>query len=246
MTVNQLGGGTFSVSIANCLTKLADTTANGGADTSFDDDCAGSAVVSISPNEDVLSVSISDGSGRSVMSAQIQGPGGASANALVTWSCTKYDIVTEISGFGDCLETQSIDALGNVTKSIADGSGRVLKSIDAEDNASTAEYDANGNVVESRDANGVGYDAVYDELNRMTSQTDTWGDDVAMTYDKAGNLKTQTDAKSEVTTFVYDAANRKVTVTDRLAGDTDYVYDVGGQSHLAHRRRKPDHGLCVQ
>ena len=40
MTVNQLGGGTFSVSIASCLTKLADTTANGGAATSFDDDCS--------------------------------------------------------------------------------------------------------------------------------------------------------------------------------------------------------------
>ena len=75
-------------------------------------------MVTISPNEDVLSVSISDGSGRSVMTAQIQGPGGRKCQCAGDLVCTKYDIVTEISGFGDCLETQSIDALGNVTKSL--------------------------------------------------------------------------------------------------------------------------------
>ena len=50
-TVAQLGGGTYNVSIAAVLSKLADTTANGGAGITFDSDSPGSATVTINPEE---------------------------------------------------------------------------------------------------------------------------------------------------------------------------------------------------
>jgi len=59
-----------------CLSKRADTPTDAGAANNLDATSAGSAVVSINA-EDKLSVSISDGSGRGVMSAQIEPYDGA-------------------------------------------------------------------------------------------------------------------------------------------------------------------------
>jgi len=46
------------------------------------------------------------------MSGMLQQSGG-SANALITWSCTKHDATINLSGYGIVLETRSINALGN-------------------------------------------------------------------------------------------------------------------------------------
>ena len=59
--------GSTAVSLADAITKLADTTANGGAGVAFDADATGSARVSINPEGEVR-FSISDAAGRSVMS----------------------------------------------------------------------------------------------------------------------------------------------------------------------------------
>ena len=48
ISVSKPGGGNYNVNIQACLTKLADTIANGGANISFAANSAGSAVVSIS------------------------------------------------------------------------------------------------------------------------------------------------------------------------------------------------------
>ena len=133
--------------------------------------------------------------GRSVMSAQIELHDGPNPNALITWSCSQHDNVVNVSGFGDCLESRSIDALGNVTKSRSDGAGRTLESLDADGNISTAEFDASSNTLKSRDPNNIGFDAIYDELGRVTSRTDTYGDSSGSTYDKSGNALTQTGTK---------------------------------------------------
>ncbi len=170
--------------------------------------------------EDELSVSISDGMGRGVMTAQIQPWDGPQPFTLVTWSCQKHDTIYNLAGVGNVLESISIDANGKTVKSHTDGAGRTLQTVDQLGKISTSTYDASGNVLSVRDPNGVGYDAVYDQLGRLTSQTDTFGDVTSSTYDKGGNVKTRTDAKGKVTTMVYDAQNRLKTTTDRLGGVT--------------------------
>lgn len=45
-----------------------------------------------------------------------------------------------IDGFGDCVESRGIDAMGNITKSRSDAAGRALEIEDAEGRISTAKY----------------------------------------------------------------------------------------------------------
>lgn len=225
VTVNILGGGTYTLSLSTLITQLSQTPANGGGGITFGTTSAGSATVSISGEEEI-SVSITDAAGRTVISAQLEPHTDTNTGDLITWNCQQYDNTYTKTGFGDLVETWSIDALGNISKSRTDGGGRTLESVDAGNNVSTSEYDAGGNVKKSRDPNGVGYDAVYDDLGRATNQTDTYGDTTTTGYNLAGNVVTQTDAKSKTTTTVFDARGRRVSVTDRLSGTTAYTYDL--------------------
>lgn len=233
VTVAKLGGGTYNISLNDCLSQLADTTANGGAGVSFTaGQSAGSATVRIDA-EERLSVTIADGAGRSVFQAIIQPHHGSSPNSLIGWSCSKYDETHNITGFGDCHETWTINALGNISKRRTDGTGRVLETVDAENNIATAKYDAGGNVVESRDANGVGADRVYDSLGRVSSQTDTHGDSTSMTYNLSGQVITETDAKNKTSTNTYDAVGRVIAKTDRNSNTTVFTYDAAGNQLTA-------------
>ena len=225
VTVDKLGGGTFNVSLSNAITQLADTVANGGAGITFTADVSsGSAVVRINGEEEI-SFSISDATGRTVMSGQIQSYADTSPNTLIVHSCMTYDAEVNISGWGDVVETKTVDADGEVVKSRTDGAGRTLETEDQDGNVSTMKYDANGNLKESRDANSVGVDIVYDDLNRPTSRTDTWDDETTIAYYLSGMVKTETDAKSKSKTFAYDERGRRDKITDRLGNDTTYTYD---------------------
>ena len=159
------------------------------------------------------------------MRGQIQSHADTSPNTLIVHSCMTYDTEVNISGWGDVVETKTVDADGEVVKSRADGAGRTLETEDQDGNLSTMRYDANGNLKESRDANSVGVDIVYDDLNRPTSRADTWGDETTTAYYLSGMVKTETDAKSKSKTFAYDERGRRDKVTDRLGNDTTYTYD---------------------
>ncbi len=229
VTVDKMGGGTFNVSLSDCLTQLAETFANGGGNLSFTNNYAtGSATVSISPEYNI-SVSIQDGSGQVVMTAMIESFNGSNPNDLITWSCSRanYSEVSE-GGFGNVVTSYSIDALGNTASLRIDGVGRAIVSSDPSGNVSSLKFDANGNVVETGDANEVGIAVVYDELGRVVLRTDTYGDGTSYSYDENGNQLTVTDAKSEVATYLYDALNRKIKTTDRLGGETEYTFDLNG------------------
>jgi hypothetical protein len=65
------GTGTFNVSLTNAITKLAQTTANGGAGISFSSVAPGRATIVINP-EDEISFSIADAAGRTVMSGKLK------------------------------------------------------------------------------------------------------------------------------------------------------------------------------
>ncbi|GAB5407028.1 MAG: hypothetical protein Aurels2KO_52590 [Aureliella sp.] len=216
-----LGGSAVKLSAA--LTKLASSVASGGAGVSLNASSPARGSVVINPEGEV-SFSISDAAGRSVMSGQLD-----SSNALITWSCQLHDTVTNVSGFGNCLETQSIDALGKVTKSLTDGAGRTLRSIDQLGKVTSFTYDAGGNQLSVRDPNNVGQDVVYDALGRAGLTTDTAGDTTNSTYDKAGNRIAAIDGKSKSTTYVYDARGRQKSQKDRINGTTSFTYLSTGQ-----------------
>ena len=205
LSIEKLGGGTYNVHITAVLAKLAQAPASGGAGVTFGAWTDGSATLSINPQEE-LAVSIQDGLGRTVCTARIESYFGPNPNALVTWQCTRYDNVVALSGFGDVVETISVDAAAGQAKTHTDGAGRALETLDALGKVSTAKYDDGSAVEESRDPNSVGYNAVFDALGRETSRTDTHGESVTTTYDRAGNVKTVTDAKSHTTTSAYDCA----------------------------------------
>ncbi|MEZ6134832.1 MAG: hypothetical protein R3C53_07975 [Pirellulaceae bacterium] len=219
--------GTSSVSLTNAITKLSDTQTNGGAGITFSSTAPGRASVVINAQDEV-SFSISDAAGRTVMSGQLDNYSGTN-NALLTWSTQLHDTVTAVSGYGDCLESKSIDALGKATKSLTDGSGRTIQSIDQLGEITSFTYDAGGNQLSVRDPNSVGQDVVYDALGRAGLTTDTASDTTNSTYDKAGNRVSATDGKSNSTTYVYDARGRQKSQTDRLSGTTSFTYKATGQ-----------------
>ncbi len=132
---------------ANAITKLAGTQANGGAGITFSTSAPGRASISIN-SEDEISFSISDAAGRTVMSGKLnnhRGSGATAVNTLATWSCQLHDATSSISGYGTVLVSQSIDALGNSTKTWTDSAGRTLRSVDQLDKVTAVTYDAGGN-----------------------------------------------------------------------------------------------------
>ena len=221
------GSGTANVSLATALAKLADSQANGGAGVSFASTSAGTARVTINPQDEV-SFSISDAAGRSVMSGQLDNYSGT-ANSLLTWSTQQHDTLSNVSGYGDCLEARSIDALGKLTRSLSDAAGRTIQSIDQLSKITSFTYDAAGSRLSVRDPNNVGQDCIYDIRGRDTQCTDTAGAVTKKDYDKTGNVIKQTDAKNKFTYITFDARGRQKTTTDRINGVTTNTYLATGQ-----------------
>ncbi len=219
--------GSWKVSLATALTKLAAAETAGGAALTFSATSPGRASVVINPEFEV-SFTISDAAGRSVMSGKLDNYTGT-ANNLLTWSCQAHDTVTAVAGFGNCLESRSIDALGNTTKSLTDGAGRTLRSIDQLGNATVFSYDAGGNQLSVRDPNSVGQDVVYDALGRAGLTTDTTNHTTNSTYDKAGNRIAAIDGKNQTTSYKFDARGRQKSQTDRISGVTSFTYLATGQ-----------------
>ena len=223
--------GTFNVSLANAISKLAGTIATGGAGITFNATSPGRASVTINA-EDEISFSISDAAGRTVMSGKLnnyRGSGATAVNTLASWSCQLHDATTNLAGYGTLLVTQSIDALGNSTKTWTDAAGRTIRSLDGLDKATAVTYDAGGNQLTVRDPNSVGADMVYDSLGRNTQRTDTFGDVTKTDYDKTGNAVKQTDAKNKFTLIAFDSRNRRKSTTDRISAGTTFTYLSTGQ-----------------
>jgi RHS repeat-associated protein len=218
--------GTFNISLANALSKLADTVANGGAGVTFSSSTPGRAVVIVNP-EDEIGFKIFDAAGRAIMSGKLnnyRGSGATTLNTLATWKCAVHDATTSLAGFGTVLVSQDVDALGNTTTTWTDGLGRVLRSIDQLGKVTSMTYDTAGNQLSIRDPNNVGADMVYNALGRNIQQTDTTGSIAKTTYDRAGNAVKQTDAKNKDTLIVFDARGRRKSTTDRNNATTTFTY----------------------
>ncbi|MFN9437890.1 MAG: hypothetical protein ACK6DC_23535, partial [Planctomycetota bacterium] len=225
------GTGTFNVSLANAISRLANTQANGGAGISFNASSPGRASVTIN-SEDEVSFSISDAAGRNVMSGKLnnyRGSGATAVNTLASWSTVLHDATTNLTGYGTVLITRQIDALGNATQSWSDAAGRTLRSLDQLNNATAVTYDAGGNQLSVRDPNNVGADMLYDPLGRNTQRTDTFNDVTRTEYDRAGNAIRQIDAKNRPTLISFDARGRRRMTTDRISAATTFTYTPLGQ-----------------
>lgn len=231
LSVPKLSGGSFPVSIASCLQKLAEPTTSGGAGISLGTNGDGTALVYINEEEEIA-VQILDGANRLVMVAAIESHDGNSPNALINWMCIKA--VGNVSGasFDNLIETQLVDPDANVTRYRNDGAGRSLEYLDADGHVSTREFDNNSNAISIRDPNDVGEDNVFDELGRLTQSTDTENDVRKFRYDRAGNLVESEDSNTEITTYVYDIRDRLIESTDRVSAVTKRTYD-GGSNLLS-------------
>jgi len=163
------------------------------------------------------------------------------ASALRTWSCNVPDTLIAAAGLPTgsnvvaglpteplVLESISVDALGNTTKSRSNGLGHTVQTVDQAGNISSVQYDAGGNAIVSRDPNNVGQDCVYDALGRRTQCTDTVGSVTKTGYDKSGQQISATDAKNKTTYYVFDARGRRRRETDRLNYPTEWSYDAAG------------------
>ena len=157
-----LGGN--PISLADAITKLADSEANGGAGISFNADAKGTARAMVSPVGEIR-FSVSAGSG------SISGVLNPTDNSLITWSCRGKSTTTNLAGYGTVLINKSINAAGHITKSYTDAAGRTLESHDALGKITKYEYDAGGNRLSVRDPNNVGQDCIYDALRRDLSCT---------------------------------------------------------------------------
>ena len=158
------------------------------------------------------SAQIRDGLGRVVRTV----------NGLGHASTMTYDAI--VSGLVD---TAMADALGNTTRTRADGAGRVRQSIDAENRTTLLSYNATGTRVSVRDPNNVGQDCVIDAVGRDTQCTDTAGAVTSRIYNAHNQVVSSTDALGKVTTCTFDARDRKVSCLDRIAGTTTFTYDAG-------------------
>jgi len=210
--------GIGNVSIAPLLGELSADGITFGAGSD------GFAALEISPDGE-LAVSILDGVGRTVGTGIIQPPTGNNPNQPITWSVRLDDTVVNVNGFGNVLETASIDALDNTSRDRTDGAGRVIQSLDAANNVTTNTFDANSNRLSSSDPNSVGYTAVYDARNRESSRTDTANATVQTQYDANSNVVKTIDAKTNAATATFDARDRMVTATDRINGVASWTLD---------------------
>ncbi len=226
-TVQKLdGSGSYTVDIDSLLAELE---ADLGAGF-FGSGATGSATVTINP-EDELSVTVSDGAGRTVATGII-----AQNGTPITWQTVKYDVLVAVSGVGQVLETTQIDALNHTRKSRTDGAGRTLETVDALGNVTTATFDAAGNQLSLRDPNSIGWNATYDARNRAVTMADTQeqaeGKNRQTVYDAHGNVVGTVDAKGQSASSAFDARDRRVSETDRLAGVTSWRFDEN--SNLRH------------
>ena len=210
--------GVGNVSIAPLLSELQ---ADG---ITFGTGSDGFAALEIRPDGE-LAVSIVDGVGRSVATGTIQPPTGQNPNQPITWRVRFDDTVVSINGFGNVLETASINALDNTERRRTDGAGRPIQSLDAANNVTALTYDANSNRLSASDPNAVGYSAVFDARNRQISRTDTANATVQTQFDANSNVVKTIDAKNASGMAVFDARDRRATATDRINGVTSWSLD---------------------
>ncbi len=217
-----------SVSIAAAITKLGESIASGGADLSLSIH-NGSATLVISPDEKTMQASISDASGRTVMTALLSGPSATTPNQLLDWNCTQYDLVYNLNGVGNVEQVKQIDSDGNVTSSLRDGYGWGIGSLDQNSNLALTVFNSGGQPLKVTNALSHETTYVYDSLGRQISMSTPAATTTAVYDSTTGQMTSRTDGKSKSTNFQYGALGRSTITTDRLNKQASRSYYRTGQ-----------------
>ena len=150
-----------------------------------------------------------------------------SANRLVSVTEPAGNITHSIyDEAGNLVRTE--DALGRASEYRYDSLNRLVRTIDAAGGEALTTYDVNSNVASQTDVNGNTTRFEYDDLNRQVAVIDALGNRSTVAHDASGNLIASTDAAGRTTTYTYDALNHLVTQTDAEGGVTRYEYDAVG------------------
>ena len=243
-SINRIwDGGQAGISIAPAIAKLAEPVAAGGADLSFGADSPGVAVAVVSPDEEIVQVTILDGAERQVMLALIGGPAAPNSDdvgRLIDWTCTVYDNAAAVDG--QALEelqrsyfvTAESNSGARSQKMVANGYRWPVRTTDEENRQTIIGYDAQGNRRNVTNALNQEFDYVFDELGRQTSMTDqTLGITNSVSYDSVGRMETRIDGKGQLTTYEnFDGLDRPRTLRDRLNHLTLSSYNLDGGQYF--------------
>ncbi|MFT3779453.1 MAG: RHS repeat-associated core domain-containing protein [Ottowia sp.] len=126
------------------------------------------------------------------------------------------------------------DPAGKSTLYQYDGLGRLTQTIDALGNVTKQTWDAQDNLLTLTDAKGNTHRFDYDKANRLTKETRPLGGAIQYSRDAAGNLTLRTDAGGNTRAYTYNSAGRMTQEVHKLGGSTtdqqvSYSHDADGQ-----------------
>jgi RHS repeat-associated protein len=125
--------------------------------------------------------------------------------------------------------SETVDALGQVTRVERDESGQVIAIADPLGRVTRFQYDGAGNVTTIADPAGNTRSFEYEPtFNRLTRLTDPLGNVTRFEYDARGNLISITDPLGSVTRIAYNEFGQPVSTTDPLGNMTRFTYDSHG------------------
>ena len=158
--------------------------------------------------------------------------------------CLVGTTLTRLSGLGGteqteigpavlAYETRSIDALGNVHRSLRyrnrANHATLARSVSPESILPEDTILIGSSDVTNRSSTGVTTTRRYDPFGRVVSITDGRGNTTSFEYDAFGRIARTSDATGATTSFGYDARGREVAVTNALGLVTTKTYDAEGR-----------------
>ncbi len=218
--------GSFNVSLAGAITKLADTQANGGASITFNatkqrSDAAGRTLRSLS-QLDNATVFTYDASGNQL---SVRDPNNVGADMV-------YDQLGR--------NTSRTDTQGDVTSTIYDRAGNAIRQTYAKTKFTTIAFDTRGRRKSTTDRISAVTSFTYRPGGQLLSLTDAENQTTSYTYDARGAKLTEqypdhTGGTSPgnlgygIVTFVYDNAGRVLRKQDQQGDTVTFNYDLAGR-----------------
>ncbi len=115
------------------------------------------------------------------------------------------------------------DANTNKTTVLTDDSGEVCETIDPLGNVTRSSYDASGDLLQVQGPQGANYTYTYDANGNVLSETDPLGLTTTFTYNANNDLASYTDANGNTTSYNYDSSNDLLSIT--YADDTQDTWN---------------------
>jgi RHS repeat-associated protein len=169
-------------------------------------------------------------------------------NRLIEKKDPNGKIIESIVYNDNGMQTESIDALKNVTQFKYDKNSRLIQTIDPEQHKVSQTYDVVGNVETKTDGKNNKTIYRYDELNRVVEVENAKKEITSYTYDLNNNLRTQKDGKGQITAYAYNPINKVKLKTDQaeLPETFEYFEDGNLKSKTDRNGKKTSYMYYVQ